>query len=120
MNEYQAYQNFWSAFGIPAYDESTVPDEAEMPYITYNVLVGEFEELLFPSISIWYKGTSWTAVSEKALEIESAIGYGGVTIPYDNGYIWIKRSTPSSQRLSDPDTLVRRMMLNLEVEYFRG
>ena len=92
MNEYQAYQSFWEMFRIPAYDETTVPDDATLPYITYNVISGSFDETVFPNASIWYKGTSWKNVTEKALEIEATIGTGGVMIPFDDGFIWIKNS----------------------------
>jgi hypothetical protein len=41
MNKSQALQSFWESFGIPAYNEYTVPDNAEMPYITYSVIIGK-------------------------------------------------------------------------------
>lgn len=37
MNKAQAIQAFWESFGVPAYEESTVPDDAVMPYITYSM-----------------------------------------------------------------------------------
>ena len=39
MNKEQAIHFFWSQFGLPAYDENSVPDDAQMPYITYNVVI---------------------------------------------------------------------------------
>ena len=117
MNAVQAYQNFWQSFGINAYDETTVPPDATMPYITYMVIEGSFDESIYPSASIWYKGTSWEDVTQKAYQINDSIGYGGMIIPYENGAFWIKRGTPFMQRLSDTDSLVRRILLNLEVEF---
>ena len=120
MDRMQAYQGYWESFQIPAYDETTVPDGAVMPYITYNVLASGFDETLYPSASIWYKGTSWSEVTAKAEEISRSIGLGGIMIPYQNGAIWIKRGQPFEQRLSDTDTLIRRIMLNLEIEFIEG
>jgi hypothetical protein len=37
MDKEQAIQNFWSQFGIPAYDENSVPDDLRYPFITYSV-----------------------------------------------------------------------------------
>ena len=31
MDKFQAQQSFWSSFGLTAYDENTVPDDAEYP-----------------------------------------------------------------------------------------
>ena len=38
-NKWQAIDRFWNSFGIPAYDESSVPQGATMPYITYHAEV---------------------------------------------------------------------------------
>lgn len=119
MNEYQAYQSFWASFGIPAYDESTVKEDTNLPYITYNVLSASFDETVYPSASIWYRGTSWESITEKEKQIEDYIGRGGVVVPFENGAIWIKRSSPFAQRMSDPDDLIRRIYLNLEVEFWK-
>lgn len=114
----QAYQDFWESFGISAYEETTVPDDAVMPYITYQVQMSSFNETVFNTASVWYKGTSWADITSKTLEISDAIGLGGIIIPCDDGALWIKRGTPFAQRMSDVDSLVRRMYLNIEVEYF--
>ena len=37
MDKAQALHSFWSGFGLTAYDENTVPDGAQLPYITYEV-----------------------------------------------------------------------------------
>ena len=36
MDKSQALNTFWNSFGIPAYDEYTVPDGTSIPYITYD------------------------------------------------------------------------------------
>ena len=118
MNRIEAYQWFWQSFDLNAYEETTVPDDAQMPYITYQVQMSEFETTMYNTASLWYKGTSWSAVTQKSMEIYDAIGYGGVVLHCDEGAFWIKRGTPFAQRMSDPDTLVRRIYLNVEVENF--
>lgn len=116
MDKQQAIHSFWSSFGITAYDENSVPDTAKMPYITYNVSTGDFGDTVVMSASVWYRANSWTYLDLMANRISSYIGYGGITIPIDNGMIWIKRSSPFSQRMSD-DGEVKRTLLTIAAEY---
>lgn len=116
MNKLQTLQAFWSGFEIPAYDENSVPDEAQLPYITYDVSVDDFGNSVAQTASLWYKSTSWRDITEKEMEIAEFVGRGGRMIAYDNGAMWIRKANPWAQRMSDSDT-VKRMILNLEIEY---
>lgn len=117
MNKEQAIQQFWGSFGIGAYDENTVPDDAQLPYITYSVSIGELDKPVAVSASIWYRSKSWADISEKANDIERYIGYGGRLIYHDRGTIWVKRGIPFAQRMSDEDDSIRRIYLNIEMEF---
>ena len=117
MDKVQALTAFWNTF-LPAYDETLVLDEAAvMPYITFAVVTDGFDSPFTTSVSLWYRSTSWKAITKKAEAIEDAIGAGGKLVPYEDGAIWIKKGSPFSQRLSDPDPAVRRIVLNVEMEY---
>lgn len=121
MNSQQAYDAFWQSFGWEAWKENTVPDNALKDYghyITYRSAWAGFGNAVMLSASIWERSNSWKNVTEKADEIAEAIGFGGKVIPFDGGGIWIKRGTPFSQPMDDEDTSVRRLYLNIEVEYF--
>lgn len=120
MDKFQAIHSFWSSFGIPAYDENTVPtgDSApEMPYITYDVVVSGFNEPVAMSASLWYYGSSWSQITTKLGEIEARIGRGGIILPCDGGGVWIVPGTPFAQRMSDANDMVRRIFINIEAEY---
>jgi len=120
MDKFQALQTFWSSFGIPAYDENTVPDgddKPSFPYITYDAVVGNLGEYCAMSGSLWDYGTSWSQVTTKLTEIQSAIGRGGKMIPIDGGAVWIKRGSPFAQRMSDTNDMVRRIFINIEAEF---
>lgn len=121
MDSLQALQAFWSSFGLKAYDENTVPDDAMTlnggKYLTYSAATGYFDALVTLSASLWYKSASWAEISQKAAEIGEAIGYGGRLIPFDGGHIWIQRGTPFSQRMSDEDDTIRRIYINLSSEF---
>lgn len=117
MNKYQAMQSFWSSF-LPAYDETTVPDDAELPYITYEMVTDSFGAQLALTASIWYHSTDWRDISKKLSEIESELKYGGTQVRFDNGTLWLKKGQPFAQRMTDEslDT-VRRIVINIEAEF---
>lgn len=117
MDKFQAYDNFWNGFNLIAYDQSTVPDDAELPYITYSVSENDLNHPVSVSASIWYRSKRWDNVSLKLEEVSNRIGRGGVMIPFDDGSIWIKKGTPFAQRMSDPNDSIRRISMNLEVEF---
>lgn len=109
--------DFWSGFGLKAYDENTVPDRTAFPYITYNVSIGRFDDTLTMSASIWYRSTSWKEISEKAEQIREVLEDGGRYIVTDKGAIWLKMGVPFAQRMSDEDDNIRRIYINIEVDY---
>lgn len=117
MNKLQAINVFWSGFGLPAYDETAVPDDAQLPYITYEARFDGFNKTIMGSASIWCYGTSLAEVSEKALQISDSLGLGGGVVPYDGGVLWIKKASPFAQRMTDPNDMIKRMVLNLQYEF---
>ena len=42
MTKAAALHSFYSSFGLTAYEENSVPDDAEFPYITYNITTDSF------------------------------------------------------------------------------
>lgn len=117
MDEWKALNTFWNSFTIPAYDESTVPDDATMPYITYESGISELDYKITLNASLWYQSTSWQDISQKAKEISNSIG-GGTGTGYVGGRLWITRSTPFARRMDEPnDPSVRRIVLQIEAEF---
>lgn len=121
MTKEAAIYQFWSGFGLPAYEENSVPtgDEApDFPYITYSVVTGEFDRPVSLSASLWYRSTSWTLNNAKTQEISTAIGRGGEMLRVDDGVLWIKRGSPFAQSMGDPsDDMIKRKYINIEAEY---
>lgn len=118
MDKEQAYNAFWNSFGLKAYDGTSVPEGTLMPYITYEAAEDDFGHSLALTASVWYRSTSWTDAVAKVHEIEAEIGRSGKIVPYQNGAFWIKKASPWAQRLSEEnDDSVRRINLNLEVEF---
>lgn len=117
MNKSQAIQKFWSSFGLNAYDETTVPQDAQMPYITYSVSETDFGFPTALGASLWYKSPSWEDIELKSYEIAKAITPAGITMPIDGGLLWIYKGSPYANRMSDTDDTVRRILLNITAEY---
>lgn len=118
MTKASALYNFWSGFGLTAYEENTVPTDAKFPYITYQVVTDSFGAEVALTASVWYRGTSWVEANAKAEEISRSISRGGKTIPVDGGVLWLKRGTPFSQSMGDEtDDLIKRKYLNITAEY---
>lgn len=118
MNKYQALHKFWNSFGWKAYDENTVPDNAELPYITYEAAAGSLGSELPLSASLWQRSTSWNEISEKAIEIERKIKENGhLTVRIDNGLLYINAEPKFSQRMAGGVDNIRRIILNIKAEF---
>ena len=117
MDKAQAWHSFISSFGWNSYDANTVPDDAQLPRITYEVATDNIGNTVFLSASLWDLSTSWDDVDAKADEIAKFIGYGGTTIKFDEGLIWITQGSPFSQRMADENPAMRRILLNFAVEF---
>ena len=118
MTKAAAIYQFWSNFGITAYEENTVPTDAAFPYVTYQLVTDSFDREVAATASLWYRGESWAAINAKTEEISAHIGLGGKTIKCDGGRIWIKRGQPFAQNMGDEsDDLIKRKYLNLTFEF---
>lgn len=119
MDKHQALYGFWSSFGLPAYDQYTVPDGATLPYITYEDVTDSLGNVVNMTASLWYRGPGWAAISRKAQEIADAIeAMDPITLPLDTGRLYLTRGTPWAQRMNEPDDSgIRRVVLNLQAEY---
>ena len=118
MDKAQALQSFWSSFGLPAYDSTDVPQDAQMPYITYSVATDSLDNVVNMNASLWYRSTSWKDITQKADQIaEAIVKMTPPSIQLDNGRLYIAKGTPFAQRMSDEDGNVRRIYLNIQAEF---
>ena len=118
MTKAAAIYQFWSSFGLTAYEENTVSDDAAFPYITYQLVTDSFDREIPLTASLWYRSESWTAINAKTEEISQTISRGGKIIPCDDGAIWLKRGQPFAQNMGDEnDDLIKRKYLNITAEF---
>lgn len=118
MTKAAAIYQFWNSFGLTAYEENTVPTDADFPYITYQLVTDSFDYEIPLTASIWYRSESWTAINAKTEEVSQKISRGGKFVPCDGGAIWLKRGQPFAQSMGDEsDNLIKRKYLNITAEF---
>ena len=118
MTKAAAIYQFWSSFGLTAYEENTVPTDAAFPYITYQLVTDSFDREIPLSASLWYRSESWTGINAKTEEISQKISRGGKIISCDGGAIWLKRGQPFAQNMGDEsDDLIKRKYINITADF---
>ena len=118
MTKAAAIYQFWSGFGLTAYEENTVPTDATFPYVTYQLVTDSFDREVSATASLWYRDESWTAINSKTNEIAQRINLGGRFIKCDGGRIWIKMGHPFAQNMGDEsDDLIKRKYINVVYEF---
>jgi hypothetical protein len=120
-----AIYQFMNGFGMPAYPHTSVPDQdgplwEGFPYLTYNLVVGEWMEgeVNMP-VNLWDRTESEARLNAKVREISRALGIGGVTCPCDGGMVWLKKGSPWAQAMTveGEDDMVKRRYININIEY---
>jgi hypothetical protein len=96
-------KTFFSSFGLPAYTLDSVPDEVELPYITFPLIEPEWNEQASFYCQVWYPKRQLGDLLTKADQIVAAIGTGKI-FPMENGYVVVYPSTPLIQVMHDDHT----------------
>ena len=112
----KALKTFVSGFNLPAYAVGSVPEDVDVPYLTYPINEPEWSQKTSFYIQGWYRTRSNAALAEKADEIIREIGTG-ITIYTDSGYLVIYPESPLVQFLTNGD--YRSFYINLSVNSFQ-
>lgn len=123
MTKAQALHQFFSEFGMTAFEENSVyslESPPAFPYITYEFKTDAFGDADSSlTFSTWHRSTSWSAPNAKAEEISAFIGRGGRRIQIEGGYLLIMRGSPFSQSMGDPsDDMIKRKLFNINVRFY--
>lgn len=114
-----------------AFEENSVPDDkaieemirggaaaAKYPMITYQVITDDLGQPVYPTASIYDRSSSWERADTLANQISRRISDMN-TIKLDNGRMFITKGRPYSQHMDEEgDKAIRRIILNLQVEFF--
>lgn len=113
----RALVSFWSSFGLSVYDETSVPDTAEMPYMTCEIATAAFDKPIPLSLSLWYYSSSWEKITAKAREIIETIGTHK-SVRYNGGGMNITIPSQDYTRMNDSASdMIRRIVINVMVEF---
>lgn len=118
-NTAQALYEFWSGFGIPAYTTTTVPDEAQLPYITYSLVETEPIGASTHYAQVFYRSTSNAELLAKVDEIKNAIGDCAL-IECDGGYVALRPLNPYVQLMEDAVPENRFAYINLQINCYHN
>lgn len=118
MTKNKALYAWFNEF-MPFYRASSVPNDVVMPYGTYEYIEDSWGAEVGMTVNLWFYTESEAIPDEKAQELSTLIGLGGVLIPCDEGAIWLKRGSPWCQSLTyEEDPAIKRRYINLTAEYF--
>lgn len=119
MDRWEAQYQFWNSFGVPAYEENSVPDKKNVtyPYITYQASAGGFGSILSVTAAVWDENSSWQRVDEITDTIERALALM-LPVKYDGGMYRVWADSTFAQNMGDPDNdKIRRKVLNVNFEF---
>ena len=120
MDKWQAQHDFWSSFGVPAYEEHSVPDDKknEFPRITYESATSVFETIVPITASIWTRSTSWARADEITNAIEQHIKSMGCPVINGGRYRVFIGDTTFAQSMDDPnDDQIKRKLIQVNFEF---
>lgn len=113
-----ALKTFLSGFGLPAFQEDTVPKDTGLPYITYSQAVPEWNQKASMYVRVWDRSDSNEGIIRKADQITRAIGAEGIRLPLaEGGYLAIWPESPLIQTQTDGD--YRYAYINLSVNVYQ-
>lgn len=117
----KALHSFYSGFGLPAYTIDNVPDDAQLPYITYRWADSDWEQPISHYCMIYMRTNSNVVLLSKADEIKQAIGTG-LRIPCNDGCLYLHFenaeivSGADSAKESEQGTGVRAVYINMQLD----
>ena len=117
MNKYEALHKFYGSFGIPAYEEHSVPGDATFPYISYESVTSVLsEQNIALTCKLNFKTTSFLKINALTEKISAALR-GGKKLVCDEGYIVLYNGTPFAQNVPSGDNGVKTKYINITADY---
>lgn len=101
-----------------AYPETNVPEEAILPYMTYDNPDGDFGDGdITATIKLWMHTESEAVPNEKARLFKKYITFNPY-IECDEGVMWVKTGTPFSVSIRGEGMQgLKAKLINLEIEH---
>lgn len=117
MTKEQALYEYFNSV-MTSYPAAEVPDEANMPYLTYTSTDGAFGEgEQSITVNIYVRTDSEAKINALARTLADSIGRGGHIITCDGGAVWLKRGAPWCQAAPYDDRSIKRRYINISAEF---
>lgn len=112
----EALYNFASSFGWNAYPEYSVPNNAELPYITYTFHESKFTEQGMLQMRLWQISESYTEINQKVDMIEQEVR-NGKKLFTESGIIYLYKGSPWCQPQPADEPNLKIAYLNFIAHY---
>lgn len=113
MNKSEALFKFFSGFGIPAFEENSLPAGTQPPFITYTDTHDNYEaENTALQMRIWDKSNSFAYLMSIETAVHERIKHG-LRLDHDNGHIFLYKGSPFAQSLSEQDNTYKGKLINI-------
>lgn len=120
LDKWQAQYTFWASFGIPAYEENSVPDikDVTYPYITYEAVGAPAVSRTFVNVSVWTRSNSPQTAMRIADKILKRFEEGAAEIKFDGGGFFMAPEDNYAQIMGDSaDSAIKRAVLSLVINW---
>lgn len=108
-------KTFVGSFGLPAYCANTVPDDVQLPYLTYPNVEPEWNQKTTFYIQGWFNATDNDTLITKADQILREVGTG-IILGMDEGSLVIYPENPSFQQMTEEN--VQSFYLNFSLNSY--
>lgn len=112
----KAYYNYFSKV-MNSYLNDTVPINAPFPYLTYELLDGEYSDNLLMTVRIYDKSTSVKTLNEYVDKLEGYIGNNLVEVN-ENNYFTVYKGSPFAQYFNDVEGGIKSVYINLQINVY--
>lgn len=117
-NTARALYYFASGFDWNAYPETSVPRNAQLPYITYTLQEYDWKDTGMLQMRLWYRGEDYAALNLKIDQISLATENGKqVKVNGSDGKLVIYRGRPFCQYQPVDEENIKVAYLNFDVHY---
>lgn len=114
-NTAKALYRFFSGFGLHAYVEYDIPDDAKLPYISYQLIEPEWDDAGTFYARVWYRSTSYVDINAKVDQIRAAVGEGA-SLPTETGAVYLTKGSPFVQFMPmEGDDTLKVAYLNFNI-----
>lgn len=115
MTKAAALYAFFNSFGWTAYAVEDVPEDADFPYLTYELSTGAFGDETSPTVELWHHSESNVPINRKAQEISDKCK-NGAYITYDGGGAIVYCGTWQALR-DEVDAHIKRRRSNFTIQW---